>query len=226
MPETSFSKHKNTFIYILAALMLSLGVYFGASYLYNNTLHTVMKAPDFELTDQNSQKITNKDLLGKVYVVEFFFAQCPTICPVMKGNLKFVEKEISSKDFALVSVSIDPQHDTPSFLKQYAEERGITNPNWHLLTGDRSSIGQLADEFEIYVGKQEDKAESLNHSGMVALVDQEGNVRCRYGKDGVPILFYSVLNYEDEEGKNQNLQGKYHPDRQMLLEDIKKLLQQ
>lgn len=215
---------KNILKYFFAIILLSAMLYLLNVYFREKTLYTVMKAPDFSLTNQHNKKITNQDLLGKVYVVEFFFAKCPTICPVMNHNLKYVEKEINNKDFALVSISIDPENDTPAFLKQYAQEKGITNPNWYFLTGDRSYVGQLANEFEIYVGDQKDNAESLNHSGMVALVDKKGNVRCRYGEDGMPILFYSALNYQDKEGKTAQLNGKHQPDRKLLIDDIKKLL--
>lgn len=183
-----------------------------------------MKVPDFELTDQNNKKITNKDMLGKVYLVEFFFSKCPTICPVMNTNMRFIEDEINSPDFGIISISIDPENDTPELLKQHAKKIGAKSPNWHFLTGNRDYIGNLADQFDIYVGDKEDESENLNHSGMIALVDQEGNIRCRYNKENMPILYYSGLNYEDKEGTLPKLNGKYHPDREILIEDIKKLL--
>ncbi len=206
---------------VMALLFIGIGV--GMGYFKKN-LYTVMKVPDFELTDQNSKKITNKDMLGKVYLVEFFFSKCPTICPVMNRNMRAIEDEISSPDFGIISISIDPENDTPEALKEHARSVGAKSPNWHFLTGDRGYIGKLADQFNIYVGDKEDESESLNHSGMIALVDQEGNIRCRYNKDNMPILYYSGLNYEDPEGKTPKLNGKYHPDREKLIEDIKKLL--
>lgn len=208
-------------VMIIALLFLAIG--FGMSYFKNN-LYTVMKVPDFELTDQNNKKITHKDMLGKVYLVEFFFSKCPTICPVMNSNMRAIEEEINNSDFGIISISIDPENDTPEVLKQHADRIGVRSPNWHFLTGDRTYIGNLADKFNIYVGDEEDEGESLNHSGMIALVDKEGNVRCRYNKDNMPILYYSGLNYEDPEGKVPKLTGKYHPDREILIEDIKKLL--
>ena len=144
----------------------------------------------------------------------------------MNNNLKFVDKEINNPDFGIISISIDPTNDTPEFLKNHAKKLGVTNPNWHFLTGDREYIGKVANEFDIFVGDKDDQAESLNHSGMIALVDKEGNVRCRFGKDGMPILYYSGLNYEDENGKNPKLDGKFQPDRKLLIEDIKKLLEE
>ena len=222
---SKFGMNKMLIYQLIGLLVIVLALFIGNSY-FKKSLHTVMKAPDFLLTDQNNKKISNKDILGKVYVVEFFYARWPTIWPVMNNNLKFVDKEINNPDFGIISISIDPTNDTPEFLKNHAKKLGVTNPNWHFLTGDREYIGKVANEFDIFVGDKDDQAESLNHSGMIALVDKEGNVRCRFGKDGLPILYYSGLNYEDENGKNPKLDGKFQPDRKLLIEDIKKLLEE
>lgn len=208
-------------IVVIALLFLGIGV--GMGYFKKN-LYTVMKVPDFELTDQNNKKITNKDMLGKVYLVEFFFSRCPTICPVMNTNMRAIEDEVNNPEFGIISISIDPDNDTPETLKQHAKKIGAKSPNWHFLTGNRDYIGKVADQFNIYVGDKEDEGENLNHSGMIALVDKEGSIRCRYNKDNMPILYYSGLNYEDPEGKSPKLTGKYHPDREILIEDIKRLL--
>jgi len=217
------SSKRKIILPIVVIILLFLGIGFGMSYFKNN-LFTVMKVPDFELTDQNNKKINNKDMLGKVYLVEFFFSTCPTICPVMNTNMRAIEDEINDPNFGIISISIDPQNDTPEILKQHAKRIGVKSPNWHFLTGNRAYIGKLADEFDIYVGNQEDESENLNHSGMIALVDKEGNIRCRFDANNKPILYYSGLNYEDKEGTNPKLNGKYHPDREYLIEDIKKLL--
>lgn len=223
MPKNNTTRAKSKLIIpIVIIALLFFGIGFGMKYL-GNSLYTVMKVPDFELTDQHNKKITNKDMLGKVYLVEFFFSQCPTICPVMNTNMKAVENEISHPDFGIISISIDPENDTPEVLRKHAERIGAQS-NWHFLTGDRTYIGNLADQFNIYVGDEADEGESLNHSGMIALVDKDGNIRCRYNKDNMPILYYSGLNYEDPEGKTPKLTGKYHPDREILIEDIRKLL--
>ncbi|SHJ88982.1 SCO family protein [Epilithonimonas mollis] len=206
---------------IFAVLFLVIGI--GMGY-FKKSLYTVMKVPDFELTDQNSKTITNKDMLGKVYLVEFFYSRCPTICPVMNSNMKYIDEQISDPDFGIISISIDPANDTPQVLKNHARMIGATSPDWHFLSGDRDYIGNLADRFDIYVGDKEDDSESLNHSGMIALVDKEGNLRCRFDENNRPVLYYSGLNYEDEAGTKANLRGKYHPDREKLIEDIRKLL--
>lgn len=210
-------------IVVLALIFVTIGA--GMSY-FKKSLFTVMKVPDFELTNQNNQKISNKDMLGKVYLVEFFFSKCPTICPVMNSNMKYIEETINDKNFGIISISIDPTNDTPEVLKNHARMLGTKSHNWHFLTGNRDYIDNLADQFNIYVGNKEDQSESLNHSGMIALVDQEGNLRSRFDENNSPILYYSGLNYEDPEGKTTSLVGKYHPDREKLIKDIQKLLKQ
>lgn len=221
--KTNKSAKRKVIIPLAIIALLFLGIGVGMNY-FKKSLYTVMKVPNFELTDQNNKKITNKYMLGKVYLVEFFFSRCPTICPVMNSNMRAIEDEINNPDFGIISISIDPENDTPELLKQHAKRIGVKSPNWHFLTGNRDYIGKVADQFDIYVGDKEDEGENLNHSGMIALVDQEGNIRCRYNKDNMPILYYSGLNYEDAEGKVPKLTGKYHPDREILIEDIKKLL--
>ncbi len=210
-------------IVVLALIFVTIGA--GMSY-FKKSLFTVMKVPDFELTNQNNRKISNKDMLGKVYLVEFFFSKCPTICPVMNSNMKYIEETINDKNFGIISISIDPTNDTPEVLKNHARMLGTKSSNWHFLTRNRDYIDNLADQFNIYVGDKEDKAESLNHSGMIALVDQEGNLRSRFDENNSPILYYSGLNYEDPEGTTTSLTGQYHPDREKLIEDIRKLLKQ
>lgn len=192
--------------------------------LNKDKLFTVMDVPKFELTNQNNQTISEKYMLGKVYVVEFFFANCPTICPIMNQNLKEIEKEINHPDFGVISVTIDPKRDTPENLKIHAGHLDITNPNWHFLSGDRAYIYDLSKKFNIYVGEDETTAEGLNHSGKFALIDKKGNIRSRFDERGMPILYYSGLNYSDPQGKKESLGGNFHPQVEWIKEDIKKLL--
>ncbi len=187
-------------------------------------LFKVMKVPEFSFVNQNGKVITPKSMLGKVYVVEFFFASCPTICPVMNRNLREIEDELNNPDFGAISITIDPKRDTPERLKLHADQLGVKSANWHFLTGDRDEIVQLSQRFNIYVGEDETTAEGLNHSGKFALVDKEGNIRSRYYSNGMPIMFYSGLNYKDPEGKEMALDGTYHPEIEWLKEDMRKLL--
>ncbi len=190
----------------------------------NGELFEVMSVPEFEMENQNNRLISNEDMLGKVYVVEFFFTNCPTICPVMNQNLKEVEEEVNHPDFGVISITIDPKRDTPEVLKEHQQKLQIDNPNWHFLTAERDYIYRLSKEFNIYMGKDENTTEGLNHSGKIALIDKKGKIRSRYDQNGIPILYYSGLNYADENGKKESLGGEFHPQIKWLEEDVKKLL--
>ena len=102
------------------------------------------KVPDFNFINQNGKLISNNDYLGKVFIVEFFFTTCTTICPVMNTNLVHVQNSFTSyKDFGIASFTINPEYDTPDVLKNYAIENGIQNNNWNLMTGKSSEIYKL-----------------------------------------------------------------------------------
>jgi protein SCO1/2 len=180
------------------------------------------KVPNFQFVNQNGDSISNKDYLGKVYVVEFFFTTCPSICPIMNENLIEVEKELGkNKDFGIVSISIDPQHDTSEVLKEYAENHGIDNPNWNFLTGDKQDIYTLANKgFGIFANTDETVPGGFAHSGMFALVDKEGFIRSRSDKFGNPIIYYKG----SIERNKSLLEGEEEPQIDILIEDLKKLL--
>ncbi len=181
------------------------------------------KVPDFSFIDQNRDTITNKDYLGKVYVVEFFFTTCPTICPRMNKNLVQIQNEFKDfQNFGVASFTINPTYDTPEVLKDYAERYGITNPNWHLMTGNQDEIYDLANKgFPLYVAQDTDIEGGFEHSGHFALVDQEGFIRSRI-ENGNPIIFYNGIISEeegiDDEGQTQQITK--------LKEDIAKLLKE
>lgn len=180
------------------------------------------KAPEFEFVDQNGDTITNEDYLGKVYVAEFFFTTCPSICPVMNANLVEVQDELRDKDnFGIASFTIDPAHDTPEVLKDYANRYGISNPDWHLMTGDKDKIYSLANTgFNIYAGEDNAVPGGFAHSGLFALVDKEGYIRSREDEYGNPIVYYRG----HIERNKSVVEGEEEPQIDILIEDIKKLL--
>lgn len=180
------------------------------------------KAPDFELINQDGDTITNKDYLGKVYIAEFFFTTCPTICPIMNQNLVEVQEEFENKDdFGIASFTIDPKHDTPEVLKSYAKNYGIDHPHWNLLTGEKDAIYGLANEgFYIYAGIDGDAAGGFAHQGLFALVDKEGYIRSRQDRYGNPIIYYRGF----VERNKSVVDGEEEPQIDILIEDIKKLL--
>ena len=167
--------------------------------------------PQFEFTNQHGETISNEDFKDKVWVVEFFFTTCPDICLIMNQNMLRVQDAFfGNPNVAIASFSIDPTYDTPEILKEYAQSYQITKPQWHLLTGEKDHIFNLANAgFNLYVGEIEGSERSFEHSGYFALIDKDGNIRSRRDKNGNPIIYYDGL----EESKVK-----------MLVEDIKKLL--
>jgi protein SCO1/2 len=179
------------------------------------------KVPAFKMIDQNKDTISNEDYSGKVFIVEFFFATCPTICPIMNENLVKVQNEFfGNPNFGIASFSINPKNDTPKVLKKYAKENDITHANWHLLTGDRKKIYTLAKNgFSLYAREDSDAAGGFEHSGYFALIDKEGYIRSRRDEQGNPIIFYDGSTPYNSKKTNR---GKKQID--WLIQDIEKLL--
>jgi len=152
-------------------------------------------APKFELTNQDNVKISNESYKGKVFVLEFFFSTCPSICPIMNTNLKTIEEEFfGNKNFGIASITIDPETDTPEKLKAHAKVLGVKSSNWHFLTGDKAYIYELANKgFNLYAGQNEKFEGGFEHSGLFALIDKNGKIRCRKDDYGNPIMYYDGL---------------------------------
>lgn len=182
------------------------------------------KIPEFSFIDHNGNIITNEDYLGKVYVVEFFFTTCPTICPIMNRNLVNVQNHFKDfENFGVASFTINPEVDTPEVLKAYAKAYGITNPNWHLMTGSEDAIYKLANEgFNLYTAKDETVEGGFEHSGNFALIDKEGYIRSRRDNFGNPLIFYNGLISEAEGADDEGIPQEIT----ILKEDIAKLLKE
>lgn len=150
------------------------------------------KVPDFKFINQNEKLVSNKDYLGKVYIVEFFFTTCTTICPIMNTNLVHIQNSFTAfPDFGIASFSINPEYDTSEVLRLYAQDNGITNPNWNLMTGDRNEIYKLAnDGFNLYTAASSDFLDGFEHSGYFAIIDKEGYIRSRVDEFGNPKIYY------------------------------------
>lgn len=182
------------------------------------------RVPSFEFIDQDSLMITDKDYLGKVYIVEFFFTSCPSICPIMTKNLVDLQEEFkTSNDFGVASFTITPEYDTPMVLKEYAEKHGITNLDWHLMTGNQEAIYELANTgFNIFVSEMPDAPGGFEHAGLFALIDKNGYLRSRVDEFGNPIIYYrgtiTEADGENSEGEKEQIS--------ILKEDIYKLLKE
>ena len=180
------------------------------------------KVPEFNFVNQNGDLVSNNDYIGKVYIVEFFFTTCTTICPVMNTNLIHIQNSFTKfSDFGIASFSINPEYDTVDILNQYANENGIVNSNWNLMTGDRSEIYKLAnDGFNLYTAASSDFIDGFEHSGYFALIDKQGFIRCRNDEFGNPKIYYKgSVNYMDKLDSNGEAE-----EITILKEDLLKLL--
>lgn len=171
------------------------------------------KIPEFALINQANDLVTNEKLKGKVYVADFFFTTCPTICKTMSGNMVELQKLMSgTKDFHIVSHSVNPEYDSPKILQEYADKMGAKTHNWDFLTGDKEAIYTLgikgyfseAEESELAPG-------GFLHTENFVLVDREGYIRSRKDENGNVKAVYNGTDVEDVK---------------LLAQDIKRLLKE
>ncbi|MFI8378496.1 SCO family protein [Leeuwenhoekiella sp. NPDC079379] len=180
------------------------------------------KVPHFEFVNQNGDTITEDTYKGKVFLVEFFFTRCPTICIPMNKNLVLIQDEFKDDaNFGIASFSIDPEYDQPQILKEYADQYGVTDPDWNLMTGEREKIYELANVgFNLLAQENPEIDGNFQHSGLFALVDQNGFIRSRKDDFGNPLIYYrgfipqGTPETDDEETSQIDI----------LIEDIHKLL--
>jgi protein SCO1/2 len=160
-----------------------------------SSLVKIGPAPKFELLNQDNIKISNETYKGKVYVLEFFFSTCPTICPKMNQSMLQIEKTFfGNPNFGIVSITIDPEHDNSKVLKEHRELLGVKSSNWNFLTGDKTYIFDLSNKgFNLYAGENNKAKGGFEHSGLFALIDKNGTIRCRKDDYGNPILYYDGL---------------------------------
>ena len=149
-----------------------------------NQNHTVK---DFNLTNQNGVKISSKDYENKVYVVDFFFTRCPSICPIMTDNMLLIQDEFINNDqIMLLSLSVTPEIDSVSVLKNYAIEKGINDLKWNITTGSKKHIYDLARKSYFAVVNQGDgDLQDFIHTPNFILVDKKKQIRGIY--DGTEL---------------------------------------
>jgi len=142
--------------------------------------HTIA---NFSFSNQEGKEISNLTTDGKVYVADFFFTTCPTICPIMKTQmLRVFEKFKEEPDFLILSHTLDPEHDTAELLKDYAYKIGVEDDQtWQFLTGDQEKIFEIGQTSYLTTAMT-DKNEpgGILHSGAFVLVDQKGRIRDVY----------------------------------------------
>lgn len=164
------------------------------------------KIADFAFTNQNGKVITQKDYENTIYVADFFFTTCPTICPKMTDNMVWLQNQLKNNPkVKLLSFSVTPDIDTPEVLKKYALEKGVDDKRWNLVTGDKKDIYYLARKSYLAVktGKPEELYDMV-HTENFILVDKNKRIRGFY--DG------TNLDQPTNDPKTKNMK--------QLLEDI------
>lgn len=146
----------------------------------NDTVyHTIAK---FQFVDQDSTVVTNETFADQIYVADFFFTSCRTICPIMKTQmLRVYEQTKDLPDVKLISHSIDPEYDTVALLNSFAKRLGVSSERWHFVTGVKDSIYKLA-QTSYFATAMEDKTEpdGFIHSGAFLLIDKQQRIRGKY----------------------------------------------
>jgi cytochrome oxidase Cu insertion factor (SCO1/SenC/PrrC family) len=141
-------------------------------------------APDFNLTERSNRKVTRQDLAGKVWVADFIFTRCAGACPIMSSNMRKLQDQLFP-DIRLVSFSVDPYHDTPEVLTEYANRYGADRDRWLFLTGDPETVQKLSvGGFKLALDPTSGtEKEPITHSSRIVLVDREANIRGYYGTE-------------------------------------------
>lgn len=161
-----------------------------SSLQYVKKYHTIA---DFSLTNQNGETITHEDYRDKIYIADFFFTTCPTICPIMTGNMADIQSKIrDDKEVLLLSHSVTPIIDSVAQLKKYALEKGVIDEKWNLVTGDKKHIYDLARKSYLAVKTDGDGGPfDMIHTENFILVDKERRIRGTY--DGTNAEEIQVL---------------------------------
>jgi len=137
--------------------------------------------PNFQFTDQDGKPVDSNTISGKIFVADFFFTSCPSICPKMMKEMDGVyEKYKSNKDVVILSYSIDPVRDSVARLKKYEKKIGFESSKWHLLTGNKDSIYSLADKYLVSAAQDPDAPGGFIHSGNFILIDKHRRIRGYY----------------------------------------------
>ena len=145
---------------------------------------------DFSLTNQNKENITHFDYDDHIYVADFFFTTCPSICPIMTDNMVYLQSLLAAyPDVKLLSFSVTPDIDTAEVLKQYAVEKGVDDRRWNMLTGDKKDIYKLARKSYLVVQEDGNGGEhDMIHTENFMLIDKKRQIRGFYdGTDDLEI---------------------------------------
>lgn len=167
------------FMWIVAGLAVLLAA--AARFLARPSVQdpTLYDVPSFALTDQNGQTVTDASLRGNVWVAMVFFTQCPGICPAMMAQMRKIQQAVPHADVKIVSFSLDPEHDTPETLKAYADRLQADQSRWHLLTGPKQTMFEVARGLKLAAAPAHGD-QPITHTQKVLLIGRDNRVRGIY----------------------------------------------
>ena len=139
------------------------------------------KIPPFSFINQDSIIVTNSDYDGSIYIANFIYTTCPTICPAMTINMRYIQNKLKIyPNVKFLSHTVNPEYDSPSVLKKYAEKMRIDESNFNFVTGDKDEIYEIAKSYFVNVLEDELAPGGFLHSEFLVIVDKEGRVRSGY----------------------------------------------
>jgi len=138
-------------------------------------------APDFSLISQDGAPVSLHDYSGKVLAIAFIYTYCPDVCPMLTANMAQVQQELGGnfgKTIAFVSITVDPERDTPQVLKEYADNFGADLHGWAFLTGSPAAVREVGRRYGIFAAKSANG--EINHTLLTSIVDRDGKLRVQY----------------------------------------------
>jgi protein SCO1/2 len=168
---------------VLLSLCLLLGV---ASCRPGEPLPDIAAVPAFQMQDQDGQPFTDRELRGKVAIVSFMFTSCPDVCPILTTQLAGLRTNLlpQRQHIQLVSISVDPEKDTPAVLKDFAKKHGADYPDWRFLTGPLAKLRDVVVQgFKQSLDRGDGSPSAILHGSHLVLVDRKGMIRGFYRSD-------------------------------------------
>ena len=145
-----------------------------------------VSVPDFSLTNQQGEPLGRSDMAGKIWIADFIFTSCPTICPAMTQEMARLQSEFVADPVYFVSFSVDPERDTTEVLTRYAKAYGADDRRWHFLTGEKTHLYELAEQgFSLAAGHN---GSEILHSPRFVLIKPNGNIHDYYDSRSRPAM--------------------------------------
>ena len=190
-------KINNIWVYIILVLVIPFGLHYTMNYYESNKAGLPIlgpknldssgneiqhRIPAFKFLDQDSLLFDSESLDGKIWVANYFFTSCPTICPTMMRNMQLVQEAfLDDPMIEILSLTVDPKHDIPTRFRKYAKGINVIDRKWHLLTGDKIDLYRLARKgFLITASEGDGGPTDFIHSENFVLIDRDGRIRFYY----------------------------------------------